>query len=227
MTCLFSNNFTFPVLINFRNMYDISHFKAHQYEEVMQFMKANPFVMICGIDENQKPVATHVPILIEKRDEKIFLIGHVMRKQLHTIAFEKNNQVLVVFTGSHSYVSASNYEQQNTASTWNYKAVHASGKMKFLDEEKLLELLKNLTNKFENNLHSPSLVEKMDTNYVKQLMQAIVAFEIEVEEIDHVFKISQNKDEKTRERIINSLEIGVNSGANEMAKEMRKFYNKP
>ncbi len=208
-------------------MYHIPHFKAHQNQEVFDFMHEHPFVMICGVDENLKPIATHVPILIEKRKEKIFFIGHVMRKQLHTIAFEKHNQVLVVFTGSHSYVSATNYEQQNTASTWNYKAVHASGKLNFLDEEKLVELLKNLTNKFENNIHSSALVEKMDSQYVSNLLKAIVAFEIEAEEINHVFKISQNKDEKTRERIINTLEKETNSDANEMAKEMSKFYGEP
>lgn len=208
-------------------MYHIPHFKAHQNQEVFDFMHEHPFVMICGVDENLKPIATHVPILIEKRKEKIFFIGHVMRKQLHTIAFEKHNQVLVVFTGSHSYVSATNYEQQNTASTWNYKAVHASGKLNFLDEEKLVELLKNLTNKFENNIHSSALVEKMDSQYVSNLLKAIVAFEIEAEEINHVFKISQNKDEKTRERIINTLEKETNSDANDMAKEMSKFYGEP
>ncbi len=208
-------------------MYHIPHFKAHQNQEVFDFMHEHPFVMICGVDENLKPIATHVPILIEKRKEKIFFIGHVMRKQLHTIAFEKHNQVLVVFTGSHSYVSATNYEQQNTASTWNYKAVHASGKLNFLDEEKLVELLKKLTNKFENNIHSSALVEKMDSQYVSNLLKAIVAFEIEAEEINHVFKISQNKDEKTRERIINTLEKETNSDAKEMAKEMSKFYGEP
>ena len=208
-------------------MYQTSHFKAHQEQEVIDFMKEHPFVMICGIDENLKPVVTHVPILIEYRNNQLFIVGHVMKKQNHTIAFEKNNQVLVVFTGSHSYISASNYLQQNTASTWNYKAVHVSGKLHYLNDESLLELLKNLTQKFEGNAHSPALVEKMDSNYLKQMMNAIVAFEIEVENIEHVFKISQNKDEKTREKIIETLEKDSNSDSNEMAKEMRKFYKKP
>ncbi len=208
-------------------MYHIPHFKAHLNQEVFDFMHEHPFVMICGVDENLKPVATHVPILIENRNDTLFFVGHVMRNQLHTIAFEKNNQVLVIFTGSHSYVSATNYEQQNIASTWNYKAVHASGKLKFLEEVQLLHLLEKLTSKFENNHHSPSLVENMDPQYVSNLMQAIVAFEIEVVQIDHVFKISQNKDENTRERIIKSLAKGSNSNANEMANEMKKFYNKP
>jgi transcriptional regulator len=208
-------------------MYDIPHFKANENTDVLNFMHQHPFVLICGVDENLKPVATHVPILIEEREDKLFISGHFMRKQDHTIAFEKNNQVLVIFTGSNSYVSATNYEQQNTASTWNYKAVHASGKLKFLNDEKLLELLQNLTKKFEKNSHSPALVEKMDSNYLKQHMKAIVAFEIEVEEINHVFKMSQNKEQNTREKIIASLEKDGNYNSIELAMEMKKFYNKP
>ncbi len=203
-------------------MYDIPYFKAHENQEVFDFMKEHPFVMICGVDEHSKPVATHIPILIEERDGKLFFVGHVMKKQKHTIAFEKNNQVLVIFTGNHSYVSAKNYEQQNTASTWNYQAVHVSGSLIFLGDEQLLQLLIKLTEKFENNNNSPSLVSKMDINYVQQHMKAIVAFEIEVEHIDHVFKLSQNKDEQTKSKIINQLEKEEST----MAKTMQQFYNK-
>jgi transcriptional regulator len=37
-------------------------------------------------------------------------------------------------------------------------------------------------------------------------MKAIVAFEIEVNNIEHVFKLSQNKDQATRNNIIQSLQ---------------------
>ena len=40
------------------------------------------------------PVATHVPVLIEERDGKIFLFAHIMRKQQHTSAFATNENVL-------------------------------------------------------------------------------------------------------------------------------------
>lgn len=187
-------------------MYNLSHFKATHLQDVIAFMHQNPFVVLCGVDAANKPVATHIPVLIEERDDKLFLLAHIMRKQNHTVAFENNANVLAIFSAAHSYVSATNYREQSTASTWNYQAVHASGTIHFLNDEALHQLLIKLTDKFENNPHSPALVTNMDATYVKDLMKAIIAFEIEVNNIEHVFKLSQNKDEATRNNIIQSLQ---------------------
>jgi transcriptional regulator len=186
-------------------MYNVPHFKASDEKEVIDFIHAHPFIILCGVDANDSPVATHVPCLIEERNNKIFLRAHVMRKQEHTKAFEQNSNVLAIFHGAHTYVSASWYENKQIASTWNYQAVHAKGILKFLDEEDLREVISKLTEKFENNPHSPSLVEKMDDDYVRSMMKAIIAFEIEVTEIQHIFKLSQNRDKKSYENIIEHL----------------------
>ncbi|MEP6466504.1 MAG: hypothetical protein ABJB05_09360 [Parafilimonas sp.] len=39
-------------------------------------------------------------------------------------------------------------------------------------------------------------------------MKAIIAFEIEITSIEHVFKLSQNRDEKSYENIIEHLQDG-------------------
>jgi len=187
------------------SMYNVPYFKAAEQKQVIAFMKHHPFIILCGVDEHNKPVATHVPVLIEERNEKIFLQAHVMKKQEHTNAFQHNRQVLAIFYGPHTYVSASWYENKQTASTWNYQAVHAGGILKFMDEEKLHEVLTKLTEQFEANPHSPALVQQMDENYVEKMMQAIVAFEIEITSVQHVFKLSQNRDEKTYHNIIGHL----------------------
>ena len=69
-------------------------------------MHAHPFIILCGCDIENNPVATHIPVIIEERDEKIFLKAHVMRKQKHTVAFQQNQNVLAIFSGAHTYVSA-------------------------------------------------------------------------------------------------------------------------
>lgn len=186
-------------------MYNVPHFKASDKKEVIDFMYAHPFIILCGVDANNSPVATHVPCLIEERDDKIFLHAHVMRKQQHTNAFAENPNVLAIFYGAHTYVSASWYENKQNASTWNYQAVHAKGILKFLGEEDLRFVLTKLTEKFESNPHSPSLVQKMDEDYVRSMMKAIIAFEIEITDIQHIFKLSQNRDEKSYENIIAHL----------------------
>ena len=186
-------------------MYNVPHFKTSDNDEVIAFMHAHPFVMLCGVAENNTPVVTHVPVLIEKRDDKIYLLAHAMRKQDHTKAFETNPNVMAVFYGAHTYVSASWYENKQTASTWNYQTVHARGVLRFLDTDGLHNILTRLTATFEQNPDSPSLVHKMDETYVNNMMKAIVAFEIEVTDIQHVFKLSQNRDEKSYDNIIEQL----------------------
>lgn len=186
-------------------MYNIPHFKATNNKEVIEFMHEHPFIVLCGIGGDNYPLATHVPCLIEERENKIFLRAHVMRKQEHTKAFEQNSNVLAIFSGAHTYVSASWYENKQVASTWNYQAVHAKGVLRFLDDEGLYQLLTTLTEKFENNPHSPSLVKKLDEDYVASNMKAIIGFEIEITEVEHVFKLSQNRDKKSYSNIIEHL----------------------
>jgi transcriptional regulator len=203
-------------------MYNLAHFKAKDEGEVLAFMHAHPFVTLCGSFANGKPVATHVPVLFVERDDKLFLQAHIMRKQAHHLAFAENDQVLAIFQGAHTYVSASWYEQKNVASTWNYRAVHVNGKLAFKDEAWLLQLLTDLTSQFENHPNSPALVNKMDTAYVQQMMKAIIGFEVEVTDIQHVFKTSQNREGATYKSIVDHLEKTDDAGAKEMAEIMKK-----
>lgn len=187
-------------------MYDLKYFKAENQEEVITFMKAHPFVTLCGVDKNNQPVATHLPVLFKEKDGKLYLLAHAMRKQDHTIAFMENPNVLAIFSGDHAYISASWYGTKNVASTWNYKAVYAKGIVRFLDDQGLYDLLVKLTNHFEDNADSPAAVKNMDEKYVADNMKAIVAFEIELTDIQHVFKLSQNRHEADKKKIADELE---------------------
>ncbi len=183
-------------------------------------MKANPFAVLCGSNEKGIPVATHLPLLMEERENKLFLQGHCMKKQGHTEAYAQNPQVLAIYSDAHTYVSASWYENKQTVSTWNYQAVHVNGILRFQDENALLDLLTRLTKNFEKP-GSPSLVERLDPQYVQQMMKAIVAFEIEVTAIEHVFKLSQNRDERSYQHIIDHLR-DLDPGAQKIAEIMEK-----
>ncbi len=206
-------------------MYDISYFKASEQKEVTDFMRAHPFVILCGSDASGKPVATHIPVLFEERGDKLFLLAHVMKKQGHSEAFLQNDKVLAIFYGPHTYVSASWYQDKEVASTWNYQAVHVRGTLRFLGIEGLHKILTSLTEHFENNPHSPSLVQKMDPAYVEKMMKAIVAFEIEVLSIEHVFKMSQNRDAASYHNIVDQLAQG-NDEAKAIAEEMKQKESK-
>lgn len=205
-------------------MYDIPYFKADNHQEVLDFMKGNPFVTICGVNENSLPIAAQIPILIKHSAEKLIISGHLMRKQDHTNAFEKNNNVLVIFSAPSAFISASWYTQKGIASTWNYQTVHAIGKMDMKDDAHLLQLLTELTLHFEKDANAPTQIKNLDTDYVQQNMKAIVSFDIEVTELKNVFKLSQNRDEVSQANIQKELEKG-DAACKYMAAAMRAQLN--
>ncbi len=208
-------------------MYQLPYFKENNPEEVIDFIKQHPFAMVMGVDEDNKPVATQVPVLLKERDGFLYLVAHIMKQTDHYKAFLQNQNVLVVFTSPHIYVSASWYENKQQGSTWNYMSVHARGEIKYLDDERLFNLLNELTARFENNPASPSLYEHLPAEYIQRMSKAIVAFEIKITEIDNVFKLSQNRDAKSFDNIIEKLNQGNEDSrfiANEMVKRTEQLF---
>lgn len=169
-------------------------------------MKDHPFVFLTGSDAANKPVATQIPVFIDEKDGKYFLTGHIMRNTDHHKAFEQNKNVLAVFTGPHTYVSATWYTKP-VGSTWNYMSVHAHGTIRFGDTDELRSILQRLTLHYENgNAASTTVFDNLPTEYTERMMKAIVPFEIEVNDLQHVFKLSQDRDKKSYENIIMQLE---------------------
>jgi len=184
-------------------------------------MEANPFIVLCGVNPDSTPVATHIPVLLrEESPGKLQLFGHMMKGTDHHKAFLKNNSVLAIFSGAHTYVSASWYSNQQTGSTWNYMTVHARGTLSFLGKPELLEILRETTFHFENDPGSPSLFEHLPNDYVEKLSKAIEGFRIDISSMDHVFKLSQNRDEKSYANIIEKLAEGDHQ-SKQIAAEMK------
>jgi transcriptional regulator len=201
-------------------MYKVPYFTEQNEEVVFDFIQRNSFAIITGFDGNF-PVATHVPLEIRKQDGKIIFTGHMMRNTDHHKAFAQNQNVLVIFSGPNCYVSASWYLKKEIASTWNYIEVHAKGKIKFTGEEQTKRIIENLTGKYEQR-ESEAAFKRLPQEYVDHMVKAIIGFTIEVEKIENVFKLSQNRDLKSRENIIANLESRNDAGSHGIALEMKK-----
>jgi transcriptional regulator len=186
-------------------MYKLPYFQEKDFEQVKAFMQAHPFVMLVGADAAGKPFATQVPVLITEKDGQLIFRGHIMRQTDHHKAFMENPQALAVFTGPHTYVSASWYQNPQQGGTWNYISVHARGAIRFMEESELRDVLRDTTSHFENDPHSPASYEKLPADYINHLIKAIVGIELTVTAIDNVFKLSQNRDEASYHQIIDKL----------------------
>jgi len=211
-------------------MYNLPYFKEEDPKVVMDFIHAHPFAFITGCSTDGKPVATQIPVFIEEKEDGLFLTGHMMKHTDHHKAFEKNTNVLCVFTGHHCYVSATLYSDPHQASTWNYMSVHVRGQLQFLDDAGLIEVLKKTSAHFENyNQQSPTTFDNLPKEYTDRLMKAIVAFKVHVEEIENVFKLSQNRDKQSYQNIITHLNEGdpdEKTIAGEMLKRQSQLFSK-
>ena len=211
-------------------MYNLPYFKEEDQEVVLKFMREHPFVFLTGVNEENKPVVTQVPVFIDEKDRKLFLTGHIMRNTDHHKAFENNPNVLAVFTSPHVYVSGAWYDNPQQASTWNYMSVHAKGAIRFGNEEDLIAILKRLTLHYENNnTASTTVFDNLPSEYTGRLMKAIIAFEVEITSIENVFKLSQNRDEKSFHNIMAKLNEQGSDGkfiAEEMKKRQQQLFGK-
>jgi transcriptional regulator len=145
-----------------------------------------------------------------------------MKGNDHHKAFLNNENVLAVFTGKHTYISGTWYSNPNTPSTWNYMSVHIKGKITFVSDKELEDILRSVSLHFERRYQqSTTVYDNLPLDYRQKALRLIAGFEIEINEVDTVFKLSQERDEESYQNIILKLkEQDENSRV--IAKEMEK-----
>ena len=209
-------------------MYDLPYHKEKNEEVIKKFMAKYPFAFISGSDSENKPVATQLPVFMEEIDDRKIIRGHMMKNTDHHKAFVHNEQVLLVFTGPSTYVSGTWYSNPHTPSTWNFMSVHVKGRIRFLDDASLIDVLRKTSLHFENqDPQSATIYDNLPADYTQKIIKAIVAFEIEVKEIDTVFKLSQDRDAKSYNNIIERLKVQGEAGqviAAEMEKRTKEVF---
>ncbi|RVU00849.1 FMN-binding negative transcriptional regulator [Mucilaginibacter limnophilus] len=200
-------------------MYTPNHYKIADEAEAISFMQRYSFATIVTVID-KVPEATHLPFLIEKRDDKIILSSHLARanSMAHTI---EQGTVLVIFAEPHAYISPSHYEKETEVPTWNYIAIHAYGKATVLscDDDKL-KLLEHTINTYEAGYLQQW--NNLPDKFRNGLIQGITAFEIEVTDLQGKKKLSQNKTDFEKENIINSLQQSPVTTERDIATYMKR-----
>jgi transcriptional regulator len=175
-------------------------FQERNPEAINAFIRKYPFGMITAVGESGV-VATHIPFLLD--DDGMRLRGHVMRKTPYWQGFKTAPEVLVAFTGPDAPILASWNANLRFGGTWNYMAVHVRGKLTFLPESDLIEILREL--KDSNEVEPAAKFDLLPPDYVPSLIRAIEGFEIAVTSVEAVFKLSQNRSRADFERTLEEL----------------------
>lgn len=201
-------------------MYIPEHFRVHDHQTAIAFMRANPFAILVS-QSTEGPFATHLPLAIHQNGDKIILRGHVAKANPHWQYLKSQSQALVIFHGAHAYISPSNYVTHENVPTWNYGAVHAYGKARvFAEPEQLLPILEDLIGTFEAR-YSEQWAE-LNESYRARMLSHIVGFEIAVTKIEAKLKLSQNRTRQEQENVISSLGKSADSAISGTARLMRE-----
>jgi len=189
---------------------------------ISKFIQQNSFATLVSCDQ-QTPVATHLPLeFVQTAKGDKFLHGHMARANKHWQIFNSANDVLAIFSGSHTYVSARWYNHVNVP-TWNYMVVHVYGKPRLVtDHDELYAMLKQLVDRYETNAvtDKPYKLETLPPDYVEKEMRGIVGFEIKINRLEAKFKLSQNRQQQDYDNVIAALQKSDDGNALAVAQKM-------
>ena len=170
--------------------------------EAIEFMQRFSFATIITA-KNNLPVATLLPFLVAVKDSHITLTSHFAKANEQWKDIE-NNKVLVIFSEPHAYISPRHYDKKLNVPTWNYISVHAYRKGKLITEmSKVFEVLERTIENYEASYKDQW--NNLPADYKTGLAKGIMAFDIEVTDLQGKKKLSQNKTENERQKIINAL----------------------
>jgi transcriptional regulator len=200
-------------------MYSPPYNQLEDRAELLEFMRANSFVLlVTGTGGTLH--ASHLPATVHEHGQAIRLDMHMARNNPQWREFF-DDEVMVVFSGPHAYVSPRWYEEQERVPTWNYAAVHAYGVPKLIDERKR----KHESQRRLIETLDPKWLPQFDAlrqEYVERMLDGIVNFEIEVTRLETRWKLSQNRSRREQENIASKLEASSDSVERALAALTRK-----
>jgi transcriptional regulator len=188
-----------PLFTETRTEVLVAHIERHDFGLLVSHGPDGP---------NGGLIASHIPFLIERRDGRLYLQGHLARANPQAEDLEEASAALAIFQGPHAYISPSWYQPGPSVPTWNYTAVHAYGAVRTIaDHAWLHDLVRRLTDRHEAREPTPLWqMQGLPERYMETMLDGIVGFEIAVERLDGKFKLSQNRPAADRPRIIAALE---------------------
>ena len=166
--------------------------------------------------------ANHLPFELDA--ERGVLTAHVGRANPVWKKCGEGTDVLVIFRGEESYISPnwypSKHEFHRQVPTWNYEVVRVHGRMVVQDQEKFVRgVVARLTRTHEATEPKPWKMGDSSTEYIDEMLKAIVGIEIQIARLEGKAKLSQNREARDR---LNAAEKLISKGSTELGKAMLK-----
>jgi transcriptional regulator len=198
-------------------MYTPSAFAVSAETTLHDFIEAHSFATLVSSD-SEIPDASHLPLLLNRHvGVNGQLVGHFAKANPHWNNLD-GRRVLAIFHGPHAYISPTWYAEQNVVPTWNYVAVHARGTLRLEpNRDRLLNIVRQSVEVYEATMPTPWQLDSADPAFIDSLLDAIVGFTIDVEQLEGKWKLNQNHSAERRQKVIAALRTRSDSGSTQIA----------
>jgi transcriptional regulator len=165
-------------------------------EEIRRLVTAVGSAQLITVADDGWPAATLLPVVWDGDR----LVLHMARANAHWKSVQDGAPALAVVTGPEAYVSpawyASKTEHGRVVPTWNYSAVHFTGRVTLHhDAAWLRDAVTRLTDTHERVRPEPWAVDDAPAVFVEKQLKAIVGIEFAIERVEGKAKLSQNRDD--------------------------------
>jgi transcriptional regulator len=188
-------------------------FRLPDVASAREIVRAYPFATIVTADLR----ATHMPSVLDDGAEGLAILGHVACAD--PVSEVLDLPVLLIFQGPHGYVSASWYESE-TIPTWNHVTLHVRGTPEPFDDP--MPVLERTVAHFESAVEHPWSLDRMGEQ-ARAMAERVVAFRLRAASWHAEAKLSQDKPESERARVLAGVEGAGPYGNKGLAAAMRRF----
>jgi transcriptional regulator len=199
-------------------MYVPAHFATDDADALIHRLARAHAGVLVTIDPDGAPVATHMPILWDA--ERRIATGHIARANPQ---WEQGpGKGLIVLSGAEAYVTPAWYpskaEHGKAVPTWNYEAVHITGRVEWFDDPARLEtIVRHLSALHEHGRAEPWTIADAPRAYIDALLRGFVGVTLTAERIEAKRKLSQNKSEADFAGVADGLTSSADPRAREVA----------
>jgi transcriptional regulator len=179
---------------------------------ITALIRANPFGLLITTGANGME-ASHIPFTLLADGEGFLLAGHLAAGNAQCAALA-GGQALAVFSGPHAYISPGWYRTQPAVPTWDYCAVHVSGKLRLTEDEgDILASLRALA------VGDPAGfdLDALAPDYRRKMIAGIRAFTLKPDKIEAQWKMSQNRSPEDRLGVVAALRASGDATADAVA----------
>jgi transcriptional regulator len=192
--------------------------------EVRRMVAEVGSAQLVTVDADGFPVATLLPVVWTGD----VVTAHMARANPHWRAIAPDAPTLLVVTGAQAYVSPSWYaskaEHGRVVPTWNYSAVHLTGRARVHeDAEELRRSVDALVEHHEAHRERPWRSSDAPERYITAQLRGIVGVEVRVERVAAKAKLSQNRSAADREGVVRGLRRDASPGAARVADQMERL----